>query len=153
MAGGISPRFLRSTTGGIYPYSTTNNTLTITGNNVTTTSYYYFYDWQVVNPGFTCSGSYDSVTVTVNTNIGFEEHSESAIILYPNPAQNAVKIQFTNTAYRNLTVMDMSGQVLLKESTQQSEATLPLSSIAAGIYSLKIENDKSTTFRKLVIER
>ncbi len=73
------------------------------------------------------------------------------LILYPNPTDGLVNINFSNSNNYQLSILDLNGKVLLKNKIDAPK-TIDLSSFSKGIYFLKIENEDGVWVRKLVKE-
>ncbi len=100
--------------------------------------------WTVNRNG--CS-AFDEVTITYNpTNI--DDILATDISVYPNPAKNLIKISSNNDVL-NITITDISGNVLLKQNQAQS---LDISGLPAGIYLIKIRTNDGIFTRKIIKE-
>lgn len=71
--------------------------------------------------------------------------------IFPNPVESILNLQFKGSEPRTCALFDLSGvEVLKKELNNQQEVSLNLSSLASGIYTLKVTNkDGSTCFEKI----
>jgi len=76
---------------------------------------------------------------------------ESDLILYPNPTDGLVNINFFSTKISQLTLVDLNGKILLNQ-TISNTSTLDLAPFAKGLYLLKIENEEGVWVRKVVKE-
>jgi len=75
--------------------------------------------------------------------------------LVPNPAQNDVKVTFTNmegTSY--LRIVSVTGQVVYTQTIQEASGTVtvPLNNIPAGVYVVMIQGEKERLTEKLIKE-
>lgn len=97
-------------------------------------------------------------TVLVLSNVtGVDELTNSLIeSMYPNPANDLVRINFNSTLTDNtkLTVITMDGKIaasaILNSGTQNY--VLNTSAMRKGIYFVRTENDKNSFVQKLVVE-
>ena len=77
------------------------------------------------------------------------------ILVYPNPSNGIIHINFKNTLVNKIQVFDVLGrtvyQELLDTSSFESAKTLDLSNNTKGIYILKFYSDKGTSSHKVLI--
>lgn len=71
--------------------------------------------------------------------------------IFPNPVESILNLKFKDSEQTTCALFDLSGvEVLKKELNNQQEVSLNLSSLASGIYTLKVTNkDGSTCFEKI----
>ena len=78
------------------------------------------------------------------------ENNESSIVhIHPNPTRDDINITFTSSATATLTLMDMTGRILLnKTSTDETNIVLDMKTLSNGIYVLNIQqNGLKQTYR------
>ncbi len=90
----------------------------------------------------------------INTIQSFEKINEFS--LFPNPAQNSLRISFKNQLSKNSTLLiaDMQGNCISKTTLSPNEETLTLNltGFAKGIYLVRLMNDNEISFvKKLII--
>lgn len=105
-------------------------------------------------------------TVVVNGNVTYTAYFEQggaqgindvasnvSMSLYPNPANNNVKLDITGVNGNvNCTILDMSGRVVYSQSINAEEATtINVSNFAKGAYFVRITNHEFTKVEKLVV--
>jgi len=75
--------------------------------------------------------------------------------LYPNPASKAVTVKVDNTCIGGtLVIMNSTGQEVAGWDVRNPEFTLPLNSLANGIYFVKVTNSKGHfNMKKLVVQK
>jgi len=108
-----------------------------------TTIYYYIDDVCISDNPDTCN---------VQTSIG--EHSlQNAIILYPNPTKDNVniKLPITNGNIPLMKIYDLLGNVKAHYFLQQSNNSIKLPNLRAGIYIVEFQLSDKTLKQKLVI--
>jgi hypothetical protein len=73
--------------------------------------------------------------------------------LFPNPAADKLNIEVSVAS--KVQLIDLSGKQVVTEQTINSNQIeeINVSNLAAGIYMVKIFNDKFVTMRKVVIEK
>lgn len=76
-----------------------------------------------------------------------ETENHNHIAIYPNPANDYLDIQIESqaSARYNVSVCDVSAKVLIKKSFDDKCIRLDVSSLAKGIYFIKIQTDKQRT--------
>jgi hypothetical protein len=87
-----------------------------------------------------------SITIT-NQGVGITENTLPTIELYPNPATTSIYIK-SSSKVNNLSLMDMSGKIIYAITNLPN---MDLSSYANGFYLLKIETEKGSLIKKIVI--
>jgi hypothetical protein len=71
--------------------------------------------------------------------------------LYPNPTVETIKLQFQRESHgRKITLIDMSGKILITDSAEKKEATMNVSQMQKGLYLLHI-NDNGTIVKTLKV--
>lgn len=70
-------------------------------------------------------------------NVGLDDNNRSSFILGPNPADHLLKINAPSDLNR-IEVFDALGKLIMTQSNQGSDAIINTSSLATGIYGIKI---------------
>ncbi len=70
--------------------------------------------------------------------------------VYPIPSKNYVNIFSENLAYGSLTVVSLTGEIVMAQNIKSNLTTIDVSKLSSGIYLLIIETGKQKLFRKLV---
>ena len=93
-----------------------------------------------------------SFTQSVTTCVGITEISADArsFGLYPNPATNAVTLEFNNNSVKNISLLDLTGRVVLNTSVSDEKTTLNISNLAKGIYYVRIQTNNKVEVAKIV---
>lgn len=74
--------------------------------------------------------------------VGLESLEENEVKVFPNPTTNAVTLQFAEAITGELTVYNILGEVVLRESINNlALRTIDVRSLTAGVYTLKITGD------------
>jgi hypothetical protein len=90
------------------------------------------------------------------TGIGMNNAENNSVIIYPNPANNAIVIddysQTGSNGIRNGTIANMYGQTVLTLNFASSIAdnSIDISQLGAGTYYLKLESDNCIIVKKFV---
>jgi hypothetical protein len=100
-------------------------------------------DWEV-----------DDILVVGIPVVGIGEKSASTnFSLSPNPSQGLVRISFSAKGERTISIMNVIGNKVYGETTDQNSLQLDLSDIAKGIYFVQVTDlsTSKTTVKKLII--
>jgi hypothetical protein len=95
-----------------------------------------------------------STTIFEHDNNSLEPYSD--IIVYPNPANENLTIDFGKLDFTNaeLYVKDISGRIILKRTIINSNnVSVDISSISKGIYFVNIINDNINIFTKKIVKQ
>ncbi len=76
---------------------------------------------------------------------GLNDKEKAAVMVFPNPVQDQVKIT-SNTTIRNITITDLNGKVVYNGLEQ----TINISSLATGTYLVKVETALGVSNTKFV---
>jgi hypothetical protein len=88
---------------------------------------------------YTLSGLSANATVTVEfrSTVGVSEIDQNGVNIYPNPSNGVVNIEM-NTPISKVTVVDVKGTVVIESVLNNNTGTLNTSTLANGIYFLRI---------------
>lgn len=120
---------------------------------------------------YTANGSY-TVTLIVTTACGADTTTQTVLItgvgieeanllkevkVYPNPSTGVFNLELSNVAIGELsvTVTDMTGRTVYNSTEEvkgELKKSLDLSSMAKGVYYLKMESENMREIRKIVIQ-
>ena len=110
------------------------------------------YNGNVIVTASALDGSAVSATKSITIiyqNVGIDEMKVSSIFIYPNPASEYITIDAGNLIIKSIVIKDMSG----KQLSLLKANFIDLKSYTSGLYIIKIETDKGTLFKKLIINR
>jgi len=81
-----------------------------------------------------------------------EEYELTEISFYPNPAKTHITFQLISNAKHQVMVTDQQGKVVKQFSLTENNQQVDISSLAAGVYHLRISNNKEgfTEVRQLI---
>ena len=77
--------------------------------------------------------------------------SEHLVRIYPVPASTTITLQGANQ-FKQLEIVDMQGRILLRKNISLQNETINISSLAKGMYLIKLSNGKKTVSEKFVKE-
>lgn len=145
--GYVSPRLRRSNAGIAYPYNI-GGAISLNNSSAGTGFYYYFYDWNI-SP-ITCPSAREEATVFVS--VGLNEVEMNGFSVYPNPTTNVLNIQPSNTGTYSIELVDVTGKLVYTLANISGTKTLDMTSYEAGVYFIRINNDKGTAVQKVIKE-
>lgn len=109
--------------------------------------------WVTVTDNHNCHAS---DTITVNIINGIDAPESGAILIYPNPSNGLVYINFSNASARySVKVTDAIGRIVyseIKNSSAGALQTVDLNHQPAGVYYLTVSDDKSAITKPIVIK-
>ncbi len=95
--------------------------------------------------------SIDEITSFCVSASSIKNHSSNPFRIFPNPAKNLVFVRGNDTS-ASLELIDLMGKLILKTTLEDIQDGLDISSLAKGIYLLKIRTENGTYTEKLVVE-
>lgn len=96
-----------------------------------------------------CIGSFDFV-IDYTSAVTAQEMIMS---VYPNPVSNMLRVNVQTAGQGELTLLDMSGRVVLATAVQSETTTLDLSTVPVGTYVMRYQHDGATMTRSLQVIR
>lgn len=91
--------------------------------------------------------SKESTPVAITENI----KTQKDIIVYPNPFSDLLNLNFeNNTLTKHISLIDLSGKLILEMNTSEIQLQIPASTIPSGIYILKIETEHQSYSKKIL---
>ena len=95
--------------------------------------------------------STDTVKV-INCPNGIVSSSTESLCVFPNPASGQIRLRYEQGTLQSLQVFNAVGQEVLRQNLEGSEQVVNISTLAKGVYFLKIGTDRATIMRKIVVE-
>lgn len=93
-----------------------------------------------------------NTTSTVIGSIGIQDESQIEFILYPNPANDWINLQFSEVSQnRSIELTDITGHQLSSDIIQNQNHMLLLSNFPPGIYIITVFEGRKKSSRKIVI--
>ncbi len=76
-------------------------------------------------------------------------YSMDDLLLFPNPADTHLTVEFKTDRIQQLEIFNVSGQLVQSQSANSHKVELNVAALAAGVYFLKVNNRYS---KKFVVE-
>ena len=94
-----------------------------------------------------------SFDIQVNAfTVGIETLQQNGILIYPNPTNGIINLEFANNNVQQIKISDLTGKTIIEKVNIQQNETIDLSSFESGIYIIKIQTDKEIITTKIVKE-
>ncbi|MBL7913008.1 MAG: T9SS type A sorting domain-containing protein [Bacteroidia bacterium] len=130
-----------------YTWNTTANTTVIAVSPTVTTSY------TVTGSTNGCSNTFTiSQAVSPCTGINANTASVNGVLVYPNPNTGIFTIELNNGSVKNIEVMDLTGRVILSSSSVNDKVDFNISTLANGVYYVRIQSNNTVEVLKIVKE-
>lgn len=102
---------------------------------------------------FNCSAK-ATVTQSVSecTSLHDEQVKNNAIVIYPNPATNEVRISFSGEPTIGVTLVNTLGAVVLEQRAYTSNSALDVSGLAKGVYFVKINSGELKAIKRIIVD-
>ncbi len=89
------------------------------------------------------------VVMKLDSKVSVEENVLSTAKVYPNPVRNTLSID--NVADANISIYSISGQLVKTIPAANGSIQVDMSTMAAGLYIVKMENGKQTRIEKIQV--
>lgn len=128
---------------------TTSETINYTATSATT---YFARVYPTNTSTFNATSCYTLRVALGTATKGAESFTEQITEVFPNPAQNLIKVNIKGlTGTTQIQVANMSGNTLLRHTTSQSNTSLNLANLPAGVYMINtIQNGKVVSRNKFI---
>jgi hypothetical protein len=98
-------------------------------------------------------GTVTTTDVIVVLPTGIKELNENQLSIYPNPSTGTISIALENAALSLIEVYNVLGEKVYSESFAALRKELDLSSLDAGMYSIRIRNPELSVSRQLILTK
>ncbi|MDJ1470422.1 T9SS type A sorting domain-containing protein [Xanthocytophaga flava] len=86
--------------------------------------------------------------------LGTQLYEDPSLIVYPNPAQKSIQIQWEQNTYHKVEVLNMLGQVVYQQAVPAGFRQIHITSeLPSGVYSIRLTGAKGVVLRKLVSQQ
>ena len=93
----------------------------------------------------------NSITITT-VGISENENKNNAVWFFPNPVIDNISVMASNISEIKISVLNIQGQVLLKQVSKKELTNINISHLPKGIYFLKTEGEEGSSIHKFVKE-
>lgn len=95
----------------------------------------------------------DAIGVINQSAVGINEFEKNAsVLIYPNPSSGMLNVELEILNGSNIYIINVIGEILLKEPIDVQYSTLNIQHFPAGIYFVHVETKKGTSVMKLIKE-
>lgn len=110
----------------------------------------------MVNDSRGCS-AYDTISITLEYGVGLDPDWAGRMLVFPNPAQERITIQFERVMEKDtpVRIFDLQSRMISNTLIEEneSEVSIELSGFTPGVYLLKIGETDSEITRKIIINK
>ena len=105
----------------------------------------------VATDGLGCKGT-GIVIVAVDPCLGLQSFnsSSSQVSVYPNPNSGVFTVELVNGVNKTIEVMDVTGRVVLSNTTTNNTTNVNISTLANGVYYVKVKSENVSEVIKVV---
>ena len=128
-----------------YSWNTSATTSVVAVSPSVTTSY------TVTGTSNGCSNS-ATITQSVSACTGLNNNVASTIgtVVYPNPNTGLFTIELNNGSVKTIEVMDLTGRIVLTNTSSNDKIDFNISNLANGVYFVKVQSNNSVEVIKIV---
>jgi O-glycosyl hydrolase len=139
--------------GGFYKIVNVNSGKALDVENASTANGGLIQVYDIVGDGGT-NQNWSFTQVEATARVASESEASEEMLVYPNPAENVVKINSKYLSNGMVEFAGMTGSVVMKVSnnTPSTEKTIDISSLKQGLYIIKVANEDGFETKKLVKE-
>jgi len=88
----------------------------------------------------------------LSTSVSSETTQDNSIEIYPNPAKDILNIYNPENNAIDVIISDVTGKTILSNKLTDSSSKIDISDFVTGIYFIRIFNDHTNIYQKLIIE-
>jgi hypothetical protein len=99
----------------------------------------YTWNVQAIDANYAGGSFANERSFTVEKTLSVEKSISKNFSIFPNPANDFVVIDFGNTIFSKISLIDIRGKVLLQKTELSNKELVDISNLAKGIYFLKIQ--------------
>lgn len=108
------------------------------------------YQYSVI--GTDVNGCKSSAMITVNASActGVAEVKANQILVFPNPVNSELTISGGNNTMKVVMISDLHGKTLMVEESDDSNITVNVESLPAGVYYIQVKENDENTIHKFI---
>ncbi|WP_025665470.1 glycoside hydrolase family 9 protein [Aquimarina megaterium] len=107
--------------------------------------------WNVCMFGILYDASIDEIEVVVEEEVDDMEESNNEFLIYPNPSENTININYSELEGTRVEIIDMIGKRIYREVASQNEHFIR-HSFAKGVYFLTVSKKGETLVKKFIVQ-
>ncbi|PJC62190.1 MAG: hypothetical protein CO022_05855, partial [Flavobacteriales bacterium CG_4_9_14_0_2_um_filter_32_27] len=96
-----------------------------------------------------CNDTYCD-SVYYNSTVGITEQNSTALLIYPNPANDFITIENTIMAIDEIVIYDITGKTIKTILPKTNTTKVNVSDLSDGVYFIKISNNKQSITKKII---
>ena len=81
---------------------------------------------------------------------GIHSLKKQGISLYPNPTDGIIHYEFSDVSVHRMSVIDLTGKVLMDKTNLESKGTLNVSKLVNGMYIINLHTEKEAIKTKIL---
>ncbi len=143
LLGTNSPRIVRNSENVDYPY-TLDDIVEIKNSPYGTQYYYYFYNWEIVEDGFSCVSKRRQVMAVVDGTVHTNQISDIGIDIFPNPTSDYLQLSNIDEKF-TIMITDQKGS-LHKLQHITTSRQIDIQDLPSGTYTLSLIKENGETF-------
>jgi hypothetical protein len=98
-----------------------------------------------------CTATYViNQAVSVCSGLNSNQSTTSSLVVYPNPTNGAFTIEMANGFTKTISVIDVTGRVVVETSSNNDSINLNIGNLANGIYYINLRSNNTTQVLKVV---
>lgn len=98
-----------------------------------------------------CNGTYTiSQAVSVCSGLSANQNTSASLVVYPNPTNGLFTVEMANGAAKTISVSDVTGRVVVDNTSNSDAVNINISNLSNGIYYVKIQSNSTTQVLKVV---
>lgn len=92
------------------------------------------------------------ITVTSSGGASIDENDLSKVVIYPNPTNGTVNVNFTNVTadIKSVELRDITGRIIAVDAVKNGSSSFDLTHEASGVYFIKINAESASLTKKVV---
>ncbi len=94
----------------------------------------------------------NTATVKVALPTSVRERNNFTSKMYPNPAKNTTRVEWSESGKAYIALIDIAGRVIYQSATLNQYHDISLSRVNAGMYFVKVDIGNSSSINKLIVE-
>ncbi len=90
--------------------------------------------------------------VRTDVTVSLNEAAAQSLKIYPNPAQEFVQVEYTDNSTSDWSIVNTTGQIVLKGSLENGQSSVNVSDLSSGLYLLQVRTRNGIITEKVIVE-